>query len=106
MPHYLFSARYTQAGIQGVMKEGGTSRSEAVRTLAASLGGSVEAQYWAFGEDDYFVIAELPDNAAAAAIASTVAASGAAGVRTTVLLTAGDIDEAAKRRGTYRAPGQ
>ena len=106
MPHFLFSARYTQAGIQGVMKEGGSARHAAVRTLAESLGGRVEAQYWAFGEDDYIVIAELPDNAAAAAVAATVGGSGAAGVRTTVLLTEDDIDQAAQRRGTYRAPGQ
>lgn len=106
MPHYLFTARYTQAGIQGVMKEGGTARTAVVRTLAESFGGRVEAQYWAFGEDDFVTIVELPDNAAAAAVAATVSATGAVAVRTTVLLTADDIDQAAQRRGTYRAPGQ
>lgn len=105
MPHYLFNARYTQAGIQGVMKEGGGPRQEVVRALAASLGGTVEAQYWAFGDDDYLVIAELPDNAAALAIAATVGSSGAASVKTTVLLTADDVDAMTRLRGTYRAPG-
>lgn len=106
MPHFMFSATYTQAGIQGVMKEGGSARHAAVRALAESVGGRVEAQYFAFGEDDYIVIAELPDNAAAAAIAATVGASGGASVRTTVLLTGDEVDQAAQRRGTYRAPGQ
>jgi uncharacterized protein with GYD domain len=106
MPHYLFTARYTHAGIQGVMKEGGTARTAAVRDLAASFGGRVEAQYWTFGEDDFITIVELPDNAAATAVAATVGSSGAAAVRTTVLLTADDVDQASQRKGTYRAPGQ
>jgi uncharacterized protein with GYD domain len=105
MPHYLFRASYTQQGIQGVMKEGGASRHQAVRDLAASVGGKVVCQYWAFGDDDYIVICELPDNAAAVAVAGTVGASGAASVHTTVLLDADDIDAARARTVTYRPPG-
>jgi uncharacterized protein with GYD domain len=46
--------------------------------LAASVGGRITAAYWAFGDDDFLAIAELPDNAAAMAIAATVGASGSA----------------------------
>jgi uncharacterized protein with GYD domain len=105
MPHYMFKASYTQQGIQGVMKEGAASRIAAVSALAASVGGSIESAYWAFGDDDYVTIGELPDNAAAMAVAAAVGASGAARVTTTVLLTAAEVDEALARRGTYRAPG-
>ena len=105
MAHYLFKARYTQQGIQGVLKEGATARTKVIGDLIASLGGRVEAQYWAFGDDDYILIAELPSNAAAAALASRVSASGTAGVSTTVLLTGPEIDEARGVNVDYRAPG-
>ena len=105
MPHYMIRASYTQQGIQGVLKEGAAGRVKAVNALVGSVGGTVETVYWALGEDDFVAIAELPDNAAAAAVASTVAASGAANVKTTVLLTAAEVDEARGRTVAYRAPG-
>jgi uncharacterized protein with GYD domain len=105
MAHYLFRAHYTQAGIAGVLKEGAASRLKAVDELARSVGGRVEAAYWAFGDDDFIMIAELPNNAAAAAAATRVSASGVAGITTTVLLTAAEVDEARGIGVTYRPPG-
>ena len=105
MPHYMFRARYSREGLQGVLKEGAASRSRVVRELFSSLGGSAETMYWAFGDDDFIAIGELPDNVAAAAAASRVAASGVGTVSTTVLLTAAEVDEAAGRSVTYRPPG-
>jgi uncharacterized protein with GYD domain len=105
MPHYLFRASYTLQGIQGVMKEGAASRVGAVAALAASVGGRVEVSYWAFGDDDFLTIVELPHNAAAMAVAPTVGSSGAARVTTTVLLAAAEVDDALARRTAYRAPG-
>lgn len=105
MAHYLFRAHYSQAGIQGVLKEGAASRLKAVSDLAASVGGRVETAYWAFGDDDFILIAEMPSNAAAAATATRVSASGAGSVTTTVLLTAAEIDEARGLGVTYRPPG-
>ena len=105
MAKYLFHGSYTQAGIQGVLKDGGTGRRKAVDALAASVGGSVESMYWAFGEDDFYLIADLPNHAAAAAVTATAGAAGAASISTVVLLTAEDIDEAIKLHPAYRAPG-
>ena len=51
------------------------------------------------------MIAELPNNAAAAAAATRVSASGVAGITTTVLLTAAEVDEARGIGVTYRPPG-
>jgi uncharacterized protein with GYD domain len=102
---YLFHGSYTQAGITGVLKDGGTGRRKAVDALAASIGGSVDAMYWAFGKDDFYVIAELPSQAAAAALAATTGASGSVSISTVVLLTAEDMDAAVKLHPNYRAPG-
>ena len=105
MPHYMFRANYTQQGIQGVMKDGAASRVAAVEAMAGSVGGRILSACWAFGDTDFFAIAELPDNSAAMAIAATVGASGSASVTTTVLLTAAEVDEALARKATFRAPG-
>lgn len=105
MPKYVFRASYTAQGAAGILKEGGSGRVSAVEQLVASVGGTVEAQYWALGEDDYLLIADLPDAAAAAAASITVGASGAAKVTTSPLLTAEELDEVVRRRTEYRAPG-
>lgn len=106
MPKYLIQANYKSEGVKGLLKEGGTGRRAAIEKLAASVGGSVEAVYFGFGDTDAFVIADMPDNASAAAVALTVGASGTVNVRTTVLMTPEEIDEATKKSPSYRAPGQ
>lgn len=105
MAKYLFHGSYTPAGIQGVLRDGGSGRRKAVEASVKSSGGKLDALYWAFGKDDFYLIADLPGHAHAAALAATVGATGAVGISTVVLLTAEDIDEAVKIHPAYRAPG-
>jgi uncharacterized protein with GYD domain len=105
MPKYLIQASYTREGVEGVRSKGGTSRRDAVADTVRSLGGQLEAFYFGFGEPDAYVIADLPDNEAAAAIALSVNAAGGASAKTIVLLTPEQVDEAAKRSVDYRPPG-
>lgn len=105
MPKYLFEASYLSEGINGLLKEGGTRRRAAVDDLFHSLGGSVEAFYFSFGDQDVFVIGELPDNATAASLAFKINAAGVTTCKTTVLLTAREVDEAVKKTSVYRPPG-
>jgi uncharacterized protein with GYD domain len=106
MPKYLFQANYVGDGVKGLLKEGGSGRRAAVEALTKSVGGTLEAFYFAFGETDAYVIVDLPDNTSAAAVALTVGASGLAAVKTTVLMTADEVDAAAKKTPAYRAPGR
>ena len=106
MPKYLVQANYVGEGLKGLLKEGGSSRRAAVEKLFGSLGGKVEAFYYAFGDTDLFVIADVPDNVTAAALSLTVNAAGAATAKVTVLLTPEEIDAAAKKSPSYRPPGQ
>ena len=106
MPKYLVSANYVGEGIKGLLKDGGSARQAAVEKLVGSMGGRVESMYYAFGETDLYVIADMPDNASMAAVALTVGASGAATLKTTVLMTPEEVDEAAKKTPNYRPPGQ
>jgi uncharacterized protein with GYD domain len=105
MPKYLAQCNYVGEGVKGLLKEGGTSRRAVVDKLVKSVGGTVEAFYYAFGETDLYVIAELPDNESMTAVALLVAASGAITIKTTVLLTPEEVDEAVKKTPIYEAPG-
>ena len=106
MPKYLVEFTYTVEGVKGLLKEGGTNRRAATEQLVKSMGGTLEAYYFAFGERDGFVILELPDNVTMSAISLTVAASGAVVNKTTVLITADEVDAAAKKTVNYRPPGR
>jgi uncharacterized protein with GYD domain len=105
MPKYLIQASYAAEGVEGVRSKGGSARRDAIDEMVSGLGGEVEAFYFAFGRHDVYVIADLPDNEAAAAVGITVNASGAVRARTVVLLTPEEIDEAANRSVDYRPPG-
>jgi uncharacterized protein with GYD domain len=106
VPKYLIKASYSPEGIKGLLREGGSSRKAAVDRVVASLGGSVEAFYFGFGDTDAYIIAEVPDAVTAAALAATVGASGALSKYETVpLLSCEDIDAAAQMTVDYRAPG-
>jgi uncharacterized protein with GYD domain len=74
--------------------------------MLKGLGGTMEAFYYAFGESDAFVIADIPDNVTATAVALAVNASGAVRAKTTVLITPEEVDQAIKKTVKYRAPGQ
>ena len=105
MPKYLFQASYTTRGEEGVRAKGGSDRREAVADAVKSVGGELECVYFEFGDTDAFSIVDLPDDEAAAAVSLIVNASGAAKVKTSVLLTPEQVDEAASRAVTFRPPG-
>jgi uncharacterized protein with GYD domain len=106
MPKYLLKVNYTAEGAKGLIKDGGTVRRSAAQQLAESLGGRVESMYFAFGDTDAYVIADMPDHASVAAITLALAASGAVNGHTTVLLTPEEMDQATRKSPAYRAPGR
>lgn len=105
MAKYLITASYTAEGMKGVIGKGGTARRDAVAKMVADLGGSVESFHFAFGDEDAYVIVDLPENVSAAAVGMAVGASGMASTKTVVLLTPAEIDRAAQNQVNYPAPG-
>jgi uncharacterized protein with GYD domain len=105
MPKYLLKLSFTSEGAKGILEEGGSPRREVAERLATSVGGRLETFYFAFGKDDVYALMELPDDASAAAVSLNIAASGAARVTTTVLVTAEEMDAAVKEHPQYRPPG-
>ncbi len=86
---------YTPEGIKGLVKQGGTARRIAVEKMLERLGGRLEGFYFAFGENDAYVITDGPDNATAAAISLAIT-TGAIRTKTIVLLTPEELDQAVK----------
>ena len=106
MAKYLIQANYVGEGIKGLLKDGGSKRLAVVETMVKSIGGSIEAFYYAFGDTDLYAIADFPDHASAAAMALTVASTGTVKIKTTVLLTPEEIDSATKIKPTFSPPGK
>jgi uncharacterized protein with GYD domain len=105
MPKYLFKSKLTVDGLKGLLAEGGTTRREVTERMVQGVGGRLESMYWAFGEEDVYVTAELPANTSAAAIGLVTSAVGGLRTSTVVLLTPEEIDEAVRQKVDYRAPG-
>ena len=106
MAKYLIQFSYTEEGLKGLLREGGSKRREATEDLVRSLGGKLLAYYFTFGDYDGFAIVDRMDNIEAAAAAMTAAASGSVKTKTTVLLEPEEIDRVARKSPTYRPPGQ
>ena len=106
MPKYLWTVSYTHEGARGLMKDGGTKRRKRTEDILKAAGGRLDAFYFAFGEHDVYMIADIPDQASVAAICLAVTASGAATLTTTVLLTPEELDKASEKTFSYTPPGR
>jgi uncharacterized protein with GYD domain len=104
MPKYLVEVSYTAEGISGLKSEGGSARVSTTKALIEKLGGTLECFYFALGDTDAFIVADLPDNATVAAVQMAVNGSGTISSRTIVLLTPSEIDEAAMRDVPFQPP--
>ncbi len=105
MSKYMIEVKYTLDGVKGLQAEGGSARVAAATALIESVGGTVDAFHFAFGETDAYVIVDMPDAISAAAAALAVSAGGGATTQTVALLTAGEADAAAAKKTLYRPPG-
>jgi uncharacterized protein with GYD domain len=105
MPTYLWRGSYTSEGAKGLAKEGGTKRRAAVQQMVEKAGGKLHAFYFAIGESDVYAIAEFPDVATAVAMSLAVNGSGAVHLKSTLLLSPEEFDEATKKSIGYRPPG-
>ena len=105
MGKYLYTVSYTPEGLKGLILQGGSARVAAITRLVTEMGGTLDAFYFAFGTDDVFVIADMPDNESSIAFVLAVNAAGAATIKTTVLIAAEEVDRATKVCVNYLPPG-
>ncbi|SDP54814.1 GYD domain-containing protein [Desulforhopalus singaporensis] len=105
MPKYLYQGSYTDKGLKGLMKDGGTKRVEVTRKAIESLGGKMEAYYYALGGTDFFIILETEDNVKAITGTMIANASGTVKVSITALVTPEEVDRAVKQTMQWHPPG-
>lgn len=105
MAKYLIEASYTAEGLRGLQKDKASGRKQAVTKVVESLEGKVEAVYFALGEHDVVIIAELPDVVSVAALSLGVSATGLVRTKTTALLSVEETDRALAKKLNYRGPG-
>ena len=105
MPKYLFHGSYTPEGFQGLLKEGGSKRREAAEQALKSVGGKLDAFYFAFGDNDFYIIVDLPDNVTTTAVSFVGNVSGSFSIKTIVLLTPEEVDQAIQKNIDFRPPG-
>jgi uncharacterized protein with GYD domain len=106
MASYLIQVAYTPEA-WGTLVKSPQNRLEAVRPAIERLGGRVEGSWLSFGEYDAVLVAQLPDNASAAAFSMAISAGGAVkNCKTTPLMTAEEGQEAMRKASTtgYRPP--
>jgi uncharacterized protein with GYD domain len=105
MPRFLIKGNYTAEGMNGLKKDKASGREKAVAAACEAQGGKLEALYFALGEDDVFVVVNMPSHVQAAALCVAVGASGMLSTRTVPLLTVAEMDQALGQTPTYRPPG-
>ncbi len=106
MPKYLVCGTYTAEGLKGLIKDGGTKRMKATKQALESLGGTLEAFYFAYGDNDVYFITDQPDPVDGIGGILLANTSGAVKLKTTVLITPEEIDQAVKKTMDWRPPGQ
>ena len=105
MAKFLLRANYTQSGVSGLLKEGGSKRREALQATIEGVGGTLESFYYAIGDTDLFMIADLPDKETATAVSLIINAAGVLELKITELLEPEAIDAASQKSVPYRVPG-
>jgi len=95
MPKFLIAGSLSAEGIKGLEKHKASGREAAIMTACASLGGKLEAIYFALGHDDFFLVVDLPSQIQMAALTVRSGASGMfSRVRSVALMTVAEMDQA------------
>ena len=98
----------TSDGLNGLAREGVLRRRADIAKMIESAGGKLEALYFAFGDADFYIIADVPDNISAAALSVVANESGFVTSKIIVLMTADEMDQAIKKAMTivFLPPGE
>ena len=110
MPIYISRGRFTSEAVKNMVAKP-ENREEAVAKLCENLGGKLIGWYLTFGHHDFLVIAEFPNEKAAASAVLAAAAGGSlTEVETTVAMTAKEaqatFESAGKAAKNFRSAGR
>ena len=108
MSLYMFQAAYTSESWKHQVQKQENPR-DRLRPLVEGLDGHIEGVFYAFGEYDIIVLAEMPNEEAATAFSLAASAGGSVkAIKTTPLLTVeqglNSMKKASEAGKRYRAP--
>jgi uncharacterized protein with GYD domain len=87
MAKYLFLVRITNVRTAGTPSNFGADWEASLTEAVANVSGAVEAIYFAFGDTDIYMVADVPDEASAAALSLGISLGREATVVTVLLFT-------------------
>jgi uncharacterized protein with GYD domain len=103
VPKFLFCGSYSPEGIRRLGSAGASGERKRLEKVIGDAGGVVETLYWAFGERDLYLVADLPSSVAAGGV--TLAVGGAGELKlTTVFLETVDEVQAALDSARHLSP--
>ena len=110
MTLYITQGNYTAQAI-AAMTDAPEDREKVVAKLVEAAGGKLHAMYLTFGEYDFMLIAEAPnEGAVSAAILAAASGGSLKNLKTTVAMTTKEGVKAFKRAGelgkSYRSAGK
>jgi uncharacterized protein with GYD domain len=97
MPKYLVEGRYTADGLKGLVREASSGRRVDIAKTIESAGGKLESFYFAFGDADFYIFFDVPDNISAAALSVVANQSRFVTSKIIALMTAHEMDQAIKK---------
>ena len=99
MSIYILRGRYNAEALRGMMASP-EDREAAIAKVVEKAGGKLIGYYLTFGEDDWLVIIDCPNNEVASSVAIVAAAAGSiTDMKTTVAMTAKQAMAAFKAAG-------
>jgi uncharacterized protein with GYD domain len=110
MPIFISQGRYSYGAIKGMMSKP-EDRSKAVARLIKDAGGRLLSYYLTFGEYDFLLVAEAPNESAmAAAVLAAASGGGVTDLRTTLAMTPAEamkaFEAAAGLAQSFKSAGQ
>lgn len=110
MSTYVLRGRYNSEALKGMMASP-EDREAAIAKVVEKAGGKLIAYYLTFGDDDWLLIIDCPNNEVALSIAIVAAAGGSiTDTKTTVAMTTKQAMAAFKAAGelakSFKNPGR
>ena len=110
MPIFITQGRYTQQAIKGLVEKP-EDRQEEVQRLFERAGGRLLSYYMTFGEHDFLIVAEMPNETAMlTALVTAASGAGVTDVKTTLAVSTASAKEAfaaaGKSASQFRSAGQ
>jgi uncharacterized protein with GYD domain len=98
MPIYMYQAAYSVESWAAQLKDPQNRVETTGRKLCEAAGGKLLGGWYCFGDYDFMILADMPDNKSMTALALAAAAGGAIkSAKTTVLMSGTEIVAALKK---------